>query len=151
MSSLKRIQKELQEYNKDPLENTTAGPIDDCDLYKWQATIKGPEGSPYEEGIFELKINFPTDYPFKPPKVEFITKIYHPNVKQESGAICLDILKDAWSPKITLNQIFMAILSLLSTPNTEHFLEPEIAKEYENNKSEFEKKAKEFTKKYAAC
>lgn len=150
MASLKRIRKELQEYNKDPLENTTANPIDDNDLYNWQATLKGPAESPYEDGLFELKINFPTDYPFKPPKVEFVTKIYHPNVNRETGAICLDILKDSWSPKITLNQIFMGISSLLSEPNTEHFLESEIAEQYKSNKSEFEKIAREWTKKFAS-
>ena len=65
------------------------------DMFTWQATIMGPGDSPYQGGVFFLTIKFPTDYPFKPPKVQFNTKIYHPNINA-SGGICLDILKDQW-------------------------------------------------------
>ena len=84
----KRINKELQDLSKDPPANCSAGPGGD-DLFTWQATIMGPPDSPYQGGIFFLNINFPTDYPFKPPKVSFQTKIYHPNVNS-NGSICLD-------------------------------------------------------------
>jgi ubiquitin-conjugating enzyme E2 D/E len=63
----------------------------------------GPDDSPYSGGVFFLNINFPTDYPFKPPKVNFVTRIYHPNINQ-NGAICLDILKDQWSPALTISK-----------------------------------------------
>jgi ubiquitin-protein ligase len=65
------------------------------DMFTWQATIMGPGDSPYQGGVFFLTIKFPTDYPFKPPKVQFNTKIYHPNINA-AGGICLDILKDQW-------------------------------------------------------
>ena len=65
------------------------------DMFTWQATIMGPGDSPYQGGVFFLTIKFPTDYPFKPPKVQFNTKIYHPHINA-SGGICLDILKDQW-------------------------------------------------------
>lgn len=90
--ALKRIKKELEEISRDPPANCSAGPNDD-DMFHWEAMIMGPSDSPYQGGVFKLNINFPIDYPFKPPKIVFITKIYHPNINS-NGAICLDILKN---------------------------------------------------------
>jgi hypothetical protein len=59
--------------------------------------------SPYSGGVFFLAIHFPTDYPFKPPKVNFTTRIYHPNINS-NGSICLDILRDQWSPALTISK-----------------------------------------------
>ena len=86
----------------DPPANCSAGPVGD-DLFNWQATIMGPPDSPYSGGVFFLNVNFPSDYPFKPPKLHFTTKIYHCNVNS-NGAICLDILKDQWSPALTISK-----------------------------------------------
>ena len=71
--------------------------------FHWQATIMGPGDSPYSGGVFFLAIHFPTDYPFKPPKVNFTTRIYHPNINS-NGSICLDILRDQWSPALTISK-----------------------------------------------
>lgn len=90
--ALKRLQKELLEINRDPPPNFYAGPISDQELYNWQAGIIGPEGSPYAGGVFNINIEFPKDYPFRPPKCSFVTKIYHPNINA-NGTICLNILK----------------------------------------------------------
>ena len=90
--ALKRIQKELIDLGKEPPSNCSAGPQND-DNFHWQATIMGPDDSPFQGGVFFLNIHFPTDYPFKPPKFQFVTKIYHPNINS-NGSICLDILKD---------------------------------------------------------
>ena len=147
--ALKRIEKELKKFNEEEPEGLTAGPPDDSDMFKWDASLTGPENSPYEGGTFNLSMEFPKDYPFKPPKVEFTTKVYHPNVKS-TGTICLDILKDAWSPDISVSQILIAIQNLLINPNIDHPLEPEIAKQYTENKAAYEQTAKEWTEKYAS-
>ena len=149
--ALKRIQKELIEFNKEEPEGFTAGPEDDSDMFKWDASIQGPEESPYEEGTFNLKIEFPKDYPFKPPKVVFTTKVYHPNVKfsDGSGSICLDILKDARSPDISISKLLLEIKTLLKNPNLDHFLEENIAKQIKEDKAAYEKTAREWTEKFA--
>ena len=115
MSASKRINKELQDLSKDPPSSCSAGPVGD-DLFHWQSTIMGPKDSPYENGIFFLNINFPTDYPFKPPKVQFTTKIYHCNVNS-NGSICLDILQSQWSPALTISKVLLSVCSLLTDPN----------------------------------
>ena len=114
MSSV-RINAELKLFQKDPPLNCSAGPIDE-DIYHWTATIMGPTDTPYEGGIFFLDIIFPPNYPFKPPKIRFKTRIYHPNINS-SGGICLDILKDHWSPALTISKVLLSICSLLDEPN----------------------------------
>lgn len=101
--ALKRIQRELAELGRDPPANCSAGPVGD-DLFHWQATIMGPDDSPYSGGVFFLDIHFPADYPFKPPKVSFTTRIYHCNINS-NGGICLDILKEQWSPALTVSKV----------------------------------------------
>ena len=66
----------------------------------------GPGDSPYAGGVFFVMIHFPPDYPFKPPKVQFQTKVYHPNINSQ-GSICLDILKEQWSPALTISKVAM--------------------------------------------
>jgi ubiquitin-conjugating enzyme E2 D len=144
----KRISRELVELNNDPPANCSAGPINDDNLFEWNGTIFGPDDSPYIDGIFFLKIDFPTNYPFKPPMVRFTTKIYHPNINS-NGSICLDTLKEQWSPALTISKVLLSICSLLNDPNPEDPLVPEIAKLYKENKKIYLKTAKEWTHKYA--
>ena len=143
----KRIRKELDEINRDPPANCSAGLVDD-DLYHWQATIMGPGDSPYQGGVFFLNITFPMDYPFKPPKVVFQTKIYHPNINS-NGGICLDILKDQWSPALTISKVLLSISSLLCDPNPDDPLVPEIANLYKSDNKKFNENARNWTKKFA--
>jgi ubiquitin-conjugating enzyme E2 D len=146
--STKRIGLELEGLIKDPPLNCSAGPIDNSDIYKWEATVIGPSDSPYSGGIFKLEINFPTNYPFKPPKVKFITKIYHPNINS-SGGICLDILKDNWSPALTISKVLLSICSLLDDPNPDDPLVMDIAHKYVNNRVLYDCIAREWTNRYA--
>ena len=146
--SAKRITRELEQLIKDPPMSCSAGPEDDEDIYKWEATIMGPEGTPYHGGIFKLNINFPTNYPFKPPKVRFTTKIYHPNINSVGG-ICLDILKDNWSPALTISKVLLSICSLLDEPNPDDPLVMEIAEKYINNRVLYDCIARDWTQQYA--
>uniref|UniRef100_A0A8B9MY91 E2 ubiquitin-conjugating enzyme n=1 Tax=Accipiter nisus TaxID=211598 RepID=A0A8B9MY91_9AVES len=95
----------------------SAGPKGD-NIYEWRSTILGPPGSVYEGGVFFLDITFSPDYPFKPPKVTFRTRIYHCNINSQ-GVICLDILKDNWSPALTISKVLLSICSLLTDCNPE--------------------------------
>lgn len=143
----KRINKELQEINNDPPTNCSAGPVGN-DLFHWNAVLMGPPDSPFEQGVFRLNIHFPSDYPFKPPKVTFTTKIYHPNINS-NGAICLDILKNQWSPALTISKVLLSISSLMDDPNPDDPLVPDIAQQYKINKDKYKQIAREWTKKYA--
>ena len=145
--ALKRIGKELQELGRDPPANCSAGPVAD-DHYHWTGTIMGPPDSPYQGGIFFLDIIFPNDYPFKPPKITFVTKIYHPNING-NGSICLDILKNNWSPALTISKVLLSISSLLCDPNPDDPLVPDIASLYKTNREKYNNSASDWTKKYA--
>ena len=146
--ALKRIQKELADLQRDPPANCSAGPTDESDLYNWTASIMGPEDSPFQGGVFFLNVQFPTDYPFKPPKISFTTRIYHPNINS-NGSICLDILKDQWSPALTISKVLLSISSLLTDANPNDPLVPEIAHIYKNDRARYENTAREWTRRYA--
>ncbi|KAJ2674908.1 Ubiquitin-conjugating enzyme E2 2 [Coemansia sp. RSA 1085] len=148
-SSAKRIQKELAEISLDPPSNCSAGPKGD-NLYEWVSTIVGPSDSPYSGGVFFLDIHFPQEYPFKPPKIIFRTRIYHCNINSQ-GQICLDILKDNWSPALTISKVLLSICSLLTDANPHDPLVHSISQQYLNNRKEHDETAKEWTKRYACC
>jgi ubiquitin-conjugating enzyme E2 D/E len=148
MSASNRIQKELAELKKDAPESCSAGPRDD-DIYLWDAVIVGPTDSPYTGGIFNLEIHFPSDYPFKAPKITFKTKIYHPNI-HPNGQICLDILKQQWSPALTISKVLLSICSLLTDPNPRDPLCPDVAQIYEHNRAKYNEIARAWTYQYAS-
>ncbi|CAI5762272.1 Hypothetical predicted protein [Podarcis lilfordi] len=146
-TSAKRIQKELAEITLDPPPNCSAGPKGD-NIYEWRSTILGPPGSVYEGGVFFLDITFSSDYPFKPPKVTFRTRIYHCNINSQ-GVICLDILKDNWSPALTISKVLLSICSLLTDCNPADPLVGSIATQYLTNRAEHDRIARQWTKRYA--
>lgn len=147
-NSRSRILKEISDMARNPPTNISAGPKSKEDLEKWEAKIFGPEGTPYQNGLFELEILLPATYPFKAPKVTFRTKIYHCNIK--NGVICLDILKDdGWSPALTIDKVLLSISSLLSDPNPNDPLDSSIGQMFINNRAQYNNIAAQWTKKYA--
>ncbi|KAJ4456647.1 putative Ubiquitin-conjugating enzyme E2 E1 [Paratrimastix pyriformis] len=146
-ATVKRIQRELIDISLEPPENCSAGPKND-NIFEWCATIRGPSGSPYAGGTFLLDITFPPNYPFRPPKVIFRTRIYHCNISG-AGAICLDILKDNWSAALTISKVLLSIQSLLSEPNPEDPLVGNIAQQLLADREEHDRIAREWTERFA--
>jgi len=112
-------------------------------------TVFVQENPPYSKGAFRIDINFPAEYPFKPPKITFKTKIYHPNI-DEKGQVCLPIISpENWKPATKTDQVIQALVALIHDPEPEHPLRGDLAEEYTKDRKKFIKNAEEFTKKYA--
>jgi ubiquitin-conjugating enzyme E2 D/E len=144
----RKLLREHTDLQNDPPSNCSAGLVNEGNLFHWTATLLGPEDSPYAGGIFHLDITFPTDYPFKPPHIKFTTKVYHPNINAQGG-ICLDILKDQWTPALSIAKVLLSISSLLTDANPKDPLVPEIAQQYITNREAFDRTAREWTLLYA--
>jgi len=111
--------------------------------------LKGPSDTPFENGVFKLSIIMPVDYPSKPPKMIFKTRVYHPNIASD-GTICIDILKDQWSSALRLTNVILSISDLLANPNPNDPLVPDIARQFSNNRDQYNKNVVEYVKKYAS-
>lgn len=124
-----RIKKELKDFQHRTKKkngkqsatscSTTAGisaEIVNKNMQHWIGRLSGPEDTPYEGGIFTVDIKIPDQYPFAPPKVTFNTRLWHPNVSSQTGAICLDILKDQWSPAMTIRTVLLSLQALMCAP-----------------------------------
>lgn len=146
-----RMKKELEMLSKSPPYGISCWSKDErIDLL--QAQILGGEGTPYHNGIFTLEIQIPERYPFEPPKVWFVTPIYHPNI-DTGGRICLDTLKmppkGAWKPCLNISTVLTSIQLLMAEPNPEDPLMADISNEYKYNKTLYVENAKQWTKNHA--
>ena len=118
------------------------------DINHLLAGIEGPPDTPYEGGVFWIYVGLSRDFPFRPPKLQFLTRIYHPNIDSR-GCICLDLFEDGWSPGLRLDPILVSICSILDDPGLEDPLVPEIAEIYCKNYDLYSQNARTYTARYA--
>ena len=142
-----RILKETQRLMQEPVPGISATP-DESNARYFHVLVSGPTESPYEGGLFKLELFLPDEYPMAPPKVRFMTKIYHPNI-DKLGRICLDILKEKWSPALQIRTVLLSIQALLSAPNPDDPLDNQVANQWKTNEAEAIRTAKEWTKRHA--
>ena len=145
--ALKRLDSEFKQLTKLNDPSLGASPYDN-DMLHWSAFIMGPPGTLYDGGKFRLDINFTKDYPFQPPHVIFVTKILHPNVNSE-GNICMDILRDNWSPAITIEMLLRQLGCLLISPNPSDPLNPDLAKLFTTDRGRYNREVRAYTIRYA--
>ncbi|XP_057295043.1 ubiquitin-conjugating enzyme E2 L3-like [Hydractinia symbiolongicarpus] len=148
MAATRRLAKELESIKDSGQKIFRDIQVDESNILNWQGKICTEE-PPYNKGAFKIEIVFPAEYPFKPPKITFKTKIYHPNI-DEKGQVCLPIISpENWKPATKTDQVIHALAALISDPEPEHPLRGDLAEEYTKDKKKFMKTAEEYTKKYA--
>lgn len=148
--AVKRIKREFLELPKgseadklfqiEPVEN---------DLLNLRGHICGPSDTPYDGGVFKLEVKIPENYPFSPPQVKFATRIWHPNISSQTGAICLDILKDQWAAAMTLRTVLLSIQVLLASPEPNDPQDAVVARQYNEEYPKFVLTAKYWTHYFA--
>ena len=152
LETMKYIKKEFDKLQNDPILSLgcTVGLNEKYknDIFHWKITLIGPIDTPYAGGMFFLTSDFTEDYPNKKPEVRFVNKIYHLNVSPSNGHICISTL-NSWKPKTPMVDVISAIFALFYDQNPDSPYSSDMASEYENNRTEFDKKASEWTKKYA--
>ncbi|UJR16797.1 hypothetical protein I4U23_003696 [Adineta vaga] len=149
MAFAKRLAIHFDELQKNPAPLCYAEPEDPSkNMLHWVGWIDGPQNTPYAGGRFHLIIDFPLEFPFKPPTVRFTTNIFHTNISS-NGEICLDILHSQWSPALTIRGLLISLCSLLTDPNPEHGLNKEALKLYRTDQKMYNYMASEWTSKYA--
>ncbi|VUC26240.1 unnamed protein product [Clonostachys rosea] len=150
--STKRISKEYAELSQAPPDGYTVTLPPSESLHTWHITLRPPPATAFHPGVFGILMTLPTDYPFKPPVIKFVTRTYHPNITNDSlGNVCLAILKpENWKPSTKIAAVLEAVRNLMIEPQPDDPLEERIADEYRNDRPEWEKKVKFHVEKYAS-
>ena len=143
-----RIKKEYQDLQKEKNSNVQVKLVNN-DFRHWKGRIKGPIDTCYAGGIFDVDIIIPDDYPFKPPKMKFDTKIWHPNISSVTGAICLDILKNEWTPALTIRTALISLQALMCAPVPDDPQDAVVASQYLSDIKLFNATAKQWVEEYA--
>lgn len=146
----KRLLRELRELNENPTEGIVACPISENDLFHWKCLITGPTDTPYEFGVFEATLDFPSDYPLSPPKMKFVTPILHPNVYKD-GTVCISILhasgndplnyepaNERWGPLQSIEKILLSVSSMIADPNPNSPANVDAAKLWRSNRDKYD-------------
>jgi len=126
-----------------------AGPVNEDNFFEWEALISGPEGTPFDGGVFVTRLTFPRDYPLSPPKMRFISEIFHPNIYAD-GRVCISILhapgddpmgyessSERWSPVQSIEKILLSVVSMLAEPNDESSANVDASKIWRENRERF--------------
>jgi ubiquitin-conjugating enzyme (huntingtin interacting protein 2) len=146
-----RIRKELTELAKKDGSGVTATLVSAMDISHLIGSLTGPADSPYEGGVWSVDIVLPRNYPFEAPKMKFTTPLWHPNISSQTGAICLDILKDAWSPALTVKTALLSLQALMCAPEPNDPQDAQVAGQYKSDRKAWERTAKEWTQRYAVA
>eukprot|EP00834_Sanchytrium_tribonematis_P002399 NODE_73_length_24441_cov_0.672952.p14 type:complete len:167 gc:universal NODE_73_length_24441_cov_0.672952:16765-16265(-) len=150
-SAVKRLMNEYKQLCKDAPDGITAGPSEESNYLEWDAIIMGPDGCPYEGGVFTAKLTFPPNYPLQPPKMRFTCEMLHPNVYQ-NGEVCISILhapgedqygyedsSERWSPVQSVEKILLSVVSMLHEPNPESAANIDASKLLRESPKEYER------------
>lgn len=128
--AIRALQLELKKIQEEPVEGFRVSLLNEDNIFEWEVAIFGPPSTLYEGGYFKAHMKFPDDYPYSPPAVRFVTKMWHPNV-YENGEVCISILhppvddpqsgelpSERWNPTQNVRTVLLSIISLLNEPNT---------------------------------
>ncbi|KAI9006027.1 Ubiquitin-conjugating enzyme E2 G2 [Gaertneriomyces sp. JEL0708] len=156
--AIKRLQTEYREITVNAPDGITAGPIDESNLFEWEAYITGPDDTPYEGGVFSATLSFPPDYPLSPPVMKFTCPMFHPNVYPD-GTVCISILhppgddpnmyesaSERWSPVQSIEKILLSVVSMLAEPNDESGANVEASKMWRTDRNRFNEIVRENIK-----
>ena len=149
--AMEQLQKELRELQTDPLATlgVTVGEVTKGDVFHWQITMLGPQDTPYADGLFFLTADFPDDYPNSKPEVRFINKIYHLNVNEKNGHVCISTL-NKWQKGTTMSEVLSLIFALFYKENPDDAYKKDMADLFRNNRAKFNENVREWTRKYAS-
>jgi ubiquitin-conjugating enzyme (huntingtin interacting protein 2) len=149
MQSNTRIRREYKDICNEAKSTGVTAELVSGNWKHWKGRINGPEDTVYEGGTFFVDIHIPDNYPFVPPKMKFITKVWHPNVSSNTGAICLDILKDEWTPALNMRTTLLSLQALLCDPNPTDPQDAQVASQYLKDRAAFDRTARFWTQTYA--
>jgi ubiquitin-conjugating enzyme E2 G2 len=158
---MKRLAREFAEITARTADDGfVAGPLNETDLFTWEAVIAGPEGTCYDGGCFHAILSIPPDYPISPPTMRFTCEMHHPNVYQ-NGNVCISILHTAedvayamyeqaseqWSPVQSLEKVLLSVMSMLAEPNDESAANLDAAKQWRTDRAAFNARAQQTARK----